>query len=702
MKRLFCYFVTISFLQMLFISQESGKALATTLGQEPTVIPQDVMPIVNPPNPQTNIVISLADFLTPGVSTYEAFNRAIDACRQQKAAKLVIPTGKYLFDDVRILSNGAHLNLWNLSDLTIDGQGSEFVFHYPIHGFSLLADNRILIRNLTIDYDLRIASVGRVQKESDGSHSIRVSDSYPVDEQTPVRSVHYFDTKNLKWKKNYIASYNPRNPTLIRPQTFVSPDFSFLTEGEEVIIRHYDYQGAVFVIPDYRCSDISFEDITIYSAPGMGFIVHTGNRGFRISRCRILRKPGAGRLISIAADGIHFTNTSGDILIEDCEISDQGDDPLNITGLWLTVTQKLNEKTLLLSRAAHGLIQPGSELKFCKLGDLGEYARARVSEVSYDFNTNLYTVTFGANIPDGIALGDFVANVSQNNSRFVVRRNFFHDFRGRGMLIQSPNGLIEENRVKDPTDSGMHITTDNFVFKEAYGCENLIVRNNTFEGCSYGGEATTSSGRHMASINILADVPSGLSEYPVHRNILFENNTIADTPGLAILVASSNGVTVRNNTIVRSNQIPFDSYHTGEAFDAKAKGSIMVTRASNVSVTGNHQVISSDMFDKGVYVDQRNTSNIVVQDNIEERSKPNIETVGFDGKKTLTIKGNNFDRSSRVLINGNDRTSFLGNVSATEIILKGKAKKLKLKSGDNTIQVIDSSGVASNIFLLKL
>jgi hypothetical protein len=79
-----------------------------------------------------------------------------------------------------------------------------------------------------------------------------------------------------------------------------------------------------------------------------------------------------------------------------------------------------------------------------------------------------------------------------------------------------------------------------------------------------------------------------------------------------------------------------------------------------------------------------------------------ISSVVFDAPKKITISGINLSDSPRVIINDVDRTDFITDASDTLIQIKGKAKKLKLKSGDNKIQVITSTGAASNVFLLKL
>jgi Interleukin-like EMT inducer/Glycosyl hydrolases family 2, TIM barrel domain/IPT/TIG domain len=83
------------------------------------------------------------------------------------------------------------------------------------------------------------------------------------------------------------------------------------------------------------------------------------------------------------------------------------------------------------------------------------------------------------------------------------------------------------------------------------------------------------------------------------------------------------------------------------------------------------------------------------------KNAPEIAGVDFNGKKKLTIQGNRFGDSPRVIINGVDRTDFITSVSEMTIKLKGKQKKLGLVTGDNTVQVIDAN-IASNVFVLRL
>ena len=83
-------------------------------------------------------------------------------------------------------------------------------------------------------------------------------------------------------------------------------------------------------------------------------------------------------------------------------------------------------------------------------------------------------------------------------------------------------------------------------------------------------------------------------------------------------------------------------------------------------------------------------------------SQPTIAAVTFNGTKRLTIDGAGFGDSPRVMINGEDRSFRIAESSDASIVISGKIKKLGLKSGDNTVQVITSGNVSSNVFIISL
>jgi subtilisin family serine protease len=81
---------------------------------------------------------------------------------------------------------------------------------------------------------------------------------------------------------------------------------------------------------------------------------------------------------------------------------------------------------------------------------------------------------------------------------------------------------------------------------------------------------------------------------------------------------------------------------------------------------------------------------------------PVISFSTFDGKKSMRINGNGFGTFPRVIINGADSSDFITGGSDALITLKGKRKKLHLRTGSNTVQVVGPSGTLSNSFVLNL
>jgi hypothetical protein len=82
--------------------------------------------------------------------------------------------------------------------------------------------------------------------------------------------------------------------------------------------------------------------------------------------------------------------------------------------------------------------------------------------------------------------------------------------------------------------------------------------------------------------------------------------------------------------------------------------------------------------------------------------RPSIVSVAFDGRKRLTIDGKGFGDSPTVMVNGEDRSFRIAESSDTSILLTGKIKKLGLRSGDNTVQVITSDSLSSNVFTITV
>lgn len=575
-------------------------------------------PRIEAPRPGTGLVLSVADFgAVPDDegSDWQAFAAALAACKQRGASVLKIPKGVYRFHDPGVLAGpGGHLQLDGLCDLTIDGQGAELVFHHLRAGFKFNGCQRLLVRNLAIDWDIRLASAAVAEKDPQAGTVLRVLDAYPITADTPVgakSAVSEYDLAARRWVRDGQERYYPEEVRQIRPQVVASPSFAGLTPGRTFVIRHHVYSAHAFDFGGPGNADLAFEDITVYASPGHNWVGYGCERGFRLSRCRIARRDAPDRLISGASDGAHFGATRGDILVEDCDFAMMGDDAVNIHGAWMRTVGKPAGRTLVLrSRwfwAAR--IDPGEELRLCHAANLEDYGSATAVAVERDERAQTLRVTVDRDLPAEALADDYVANLSRSSPRFTIRRNHFHDHRARGMLIQARQGLIEGNRISRVMAAAIQMTTDANFWQEGFGCEDILVRGNIIEGCNYAGWERGPNGRHMGCINLIVDTAKGLGTYPVHRHVVIEDNTISDTPGLAILVSSARGVAIRGNSITDANTRPFAG--AGTAIDAPAAGAVMVTRSEEVTVTGN-SFAGRTIPDPPIHIDRRNTRQVVV------------------------------------------------------------------------------------------
>ncbi len=391
-----------------------------------------------------------------------------------------------------------------------------------------------------------------------------------------------------------------------------------------MVVGHFDYEGNAFGTGT-QISDLTLEDITVYGSPGMGFFF-AGTRGFRLSHCRIMQRPGTNRPVSTTGNGSMFLDTLGDILIEDCDFSGQADDAVDLTSPWFRVMQKANARTVVLTKQIPNIvvfyaIRTGSVLKAVKPDSLAEYARINVTKVTFESGTGRYTVTVDQDLPVSLAVNDFVINLTQSNHKFLLRRNYFHDHRGRGMVIESPDGVVENNRVKNTTYQSLQLFAETVFFGVGPGAENVIVRNNSFDGCGYGNFGT--AGATMGCVGISAQTSEGVASSPTNKNILFEGNTISRTPGLGLFISSASGITVSNNVIINSNTLGAFPPWYGSAIGVIPHGSIMVTKASNVLLTNNLQLFSSQQVEKGIHSNAQDTTNVTVQNNFEDLSPTN-------------------------------------------------------------------------------
>jgi hypothetical protein len=114
--------------------------------------------------------------------------------------------------------------------------------------------------------------------------------------------------------------------------------------GAWFVLRNQVYSGNGFTIID--SSNVTVEDVTFYSLPGMGLYAKNSS-DLLLRRVGVRRR--TGRPMSITADAAHFNGCYGTVSLTDTYFEGQGDDGLNVHGMFHDVRASRGDGLFLMS-----------------------------------------------------------------------------------------------------------------------------------------------------------------------------------------------------------------------------------------------------------------------------------------------------------------------------------------------------------------
>jgi hypothetical protein len=540
-----------------------------------------------------------------GQTAFQYLNQNIAQAISSQASVVRFPTASYTVTP----ENGAtyHLAISGASDLIIDGQGSTLTFagvlggdtQGDVVGIVFSGDQRVVLKNFVIDYDVRIASAGTVGSDSahcgGSSHQYVLIDTghYPMADSRIQQAKIFNDSTSNLWGLSENEYYTYSNPVNLQGSNAFYPcdssfDSAFPTNGHTVTVRHFAYDGNAIGIYGSSSHDITLDGITLYSSPAMG--VYVGNafaRGIAIENLKIIKNPNdPTRLITLAADGLHLTDMIGDVVIENSEISFQGDDGLNIvTGMPNSTTVLGNQLTITGTAAG----APES----LATGDVFDFYSPNLTFLG---TATLQALSEGANIVAtfdnlaSVSSGDYVIDQSKSVARVYIAGNYFHDNRERGMISRSTGVMVENNTFVNNSGPAILIGTDGQSFMEGAFGKDITIQGNTISSANQTQVSTYTSILEYGTISVGARclTSSGcanwLSPNSLIQNLLIQNNVISASAGIGMLLSNLNSASVSGNTVVDTASTVVQNAFGGSS---SAAGSIHSTRSSGITLDGN-------------------------------------------------------------------------------------------------------------------
>ncbi|HWW38763.1 right-handed parallel beta-helix repeat-containing protein [Pedobacter sp.] len=514
----------------------------------------------------------------------ESVKKAIAAANKQPKSVLNFPKGRYDFwpdqatETHYYISNSSSekefpikrqrvgLFLKGQKNITIEGNGSVFIFHGKMITWVLDSCENISIQNLAINYERPGMSEMTLQDLSASSITAKI---HPDSKFAIVEG--RLEWYGEKWTpKNYHAVlvrpaegtlfYSNWTPFLNSKAEITAPltvkftgDFSKFKgqQGDVLTIRdpYRDYVGAF----NNRSKNISLHHLKMYSMHGLG-IVSQFSENLSFDSVYVEPEKGSGRVIASSADGMHFSGCKGQITISNCRFNGLHDDPVNVHGTHLIVSEIISPTELKL-RFMHpqsygfNAYIAGDSVAYLHPASLQIFSQGMVKTAKL-INEREMLVEMQKPFNTELKIGDALENITWTPS-VTIKNSRFERTISRGNLITTRRKVIVENNVYYRT--GMHailIENDASGWYESGIVTDVTIRNNQFIECGY------NSFPNNYVININPQNHQLVPKYYVHKNIRIENNTfkVYDYPILE--ARSTNGLTFIHNKIEKSDFMP--------------------------------------------------------------------------------------------------------------------------------------------------
>ena len=503
---------------------------------------------------------------------------------------LRFPEGRYEFHEkgaaVReyYISNHDQTNpkkvgiaLEDMKNLTLDGQGSEFVFHGRMLPVSLLRSENCLLKNFSIDFENpHIAQVKIV--ENDPQDGIVFEPAPWVDYRIAKDSIfeaygegwtmrHSWgiafdgDTKHLVYNTSDIGCPT-KGASEVAPRRIHAPGWkdARLVPGTVVAMRGWGRPTpGIFLSHDVNTT---IENVKVHYAEGMGLLAQLCEN-ITLEKFGVCLKGDADpRYFTTQADATHFSGCKGKIVSCNGLYEGMMDDAINVHGTYLKVVKRVDDRTLV-GRYMHGQSWgfewgcPGDEVQFIRsntmelVGKQNKIISIRPYDKEQTEGAREFLITFQEpvdqviNEQSGFGIENLTWTPEVLFSGNVIRNN-----RARGSLFSTPRKTIVENNLFDHTSgAAILLCGDCNGWFETGACRHVIIRKNRFVNA-----LTNLFQFTNAVISIYPEIPDlkGQQQYfhgGPEGGIVIEDNEFETFDAPILYAKSVDGLVFRNNTI---------------------------------------------------------------------------------------------------------------------------------------------------------
>jgi hypothetical protein len=513
---------------------------------------------------------------------------------------IVIPPGTYR------LAPRSGGELWSLSgvkDVEIIADGVTLIGTKLIRALSVSHCSGLTIQGLTVDYDPLPFTQGEVIAEADDGNSIdvKIHAGYP---KKPYSRIDVIDPQTRYRKKGMPFLWGTKAEMVADGIVRIHLEglAKAAKKGDLVSLSTGQETGAPHAISIDQSERVSLKNVTVFSAPGMGILEADGEGGSSFNGCKIIPGPkpsGATeeRLLSSSWDAFQSKTIRKGPLVENCEISDAGDDSWSVQSSDFLVLKCGGNEVVLASRDEFTTgVQDGDRLRRSIEGpDFKIISRRVVDRKEAGLSAEVTEKLTQAKVWDGwkvggkcivatldqageMKAGDSVYSPDRMGNGFIFRNNRIHS---PGRVLLKAGGLMEGNLLDTPHALVIYPELPD---NAAAGIENLIIRKNVIRNGGWFCAAPWSSQAGIISLTA-TEGNKQLRTNPVYQNVVIEDNLVEGGPGPQLVASSTKGLIVRNNRFVSPMQeAPPD---TGASYGIPKNSVVWISKCPGVKYEGN-------------------------------------------------------------------------------------------------------------------
>ena len=413
---------------------------------------------------------------------------------------------------------------WN--NITIDGGGSDFIFHGQMLPLAVVNSSNVTLRNFSIDFENpHIAQVEIIENKGDEGMIFLVEpwveyrigengcfETYEQlttnDEQSTIDEWKYSQYTGIAFEKEsrhivYNTSdlwIDTKDVKDLGERKLYAPNWkdARLLPGTKVAMRTWN-RPAPGIFLDHS-NDTYINNVNVHYAEGMGLLAQRCDNieldGFNVC----LRGDDDPRYFTTQADATHFSQCKGLIHSENGLYEAMMDDAINVHGIYLKVKERIDERTLRCSyehEQAWGFAwgDVGDSVCFVKANTMEMLEHKNVikaiscllsaissQQTSSTVGVKEFIISFEKELPEEINAD--VAYGIENLSwtpEVIFRNNIIRNNRARGALFSSPLRTICEKNVFDHTSgTAILLCGDCNGWYESGAVRDLVIRKNTF------------------------------------------------------------------------------------------------------------------------------------------------------------------------------------------------------------------------------